>query len=493
MNANKTNKILRIFMLLTLGVLTFLTTSWTLNKDFYFLFDDVAWLKEVKFSFDIRNFFHILPISRYNDRPLRTLWFYILFNLFELDYTSYYLVTLLWHVLDSYLVFSLSYRVFSITDNILSKRAQFFKSFLISLLFGIYPKNIMAVYWLAGAANDLLCGFFSLLSMQFYINYIKNRKAWFSVLISLFCYICAMRSKEAAIGLPIIILLFETYILWEGKKRFKIFLGNVVLLLYMVIYLIKIFTLPATLTTEGQYKQEFDIGTVFRVLLNYIRMYFALDDGSFSYRVGEYTTKVGNIGIVICTAILVILLSNLYRKKAVKESVGVIVLFLCTGIALAPLLVLPNIQHMLYFYFPAFFLSMFWGICFYETTSYLLKLKYSDIIISCIAVALLAYANNTGGAKQIRMNFEQWGREAKSTVSDIEGIETLPSNTTLYLKGADKGANVFNYAPGYIVNIIYNDSSITSELVDDDTVYRLPYAVWEYHSGHVVELERVIK
>lgn len=284
---------------------------------------------------------------------------------------------------------------------------------------------------------------------------------------------------------------YEIYISFYNKEKIKIRFGNIVLITYMIIYLIRLFTLPIGLTGEGQYEQKFSVITVFKVLLNYIRMYFAWDDGNFSYSIGKYYTKIGNLGIVICAFILMVIVINLVRKKNIEKNVGFILLALGVGLSLAPLLVLPNIQHLLYFYFPAIFLSMLFGLAIYDGVAYVFKYKYTTQVLLIVMMAAFVILNNIGGAKCFRENFIRWGEEAKSTVSDIEKIEKLQSGTHLYLKGIDTGANVFNYAPGYIVNIIYDDSSIVSEIFNEETQYIVPYAVWEYSDGHVIEVERV--
>ncbi len=482
----------KILWLIILGVVTFGVTSWTLRSDFYFLFDDIAWIKVVKFDFDVKSFFHILPTARYNDRPIRTFWFWCLYQIFGMNYTGYYFVTLLWHVVDTYLVFLLSKKIFKlITEK--ADNTIFYKSILIAAFFGIYPKNLMAVYWLAGAANDLLCAFFSLVAMLCYLQYMQNRKSYASMGSPLVFYICAMRSKEAAICLPLIILLFELYVSFVQHKKIKIHIGSVLLTGYMLIYLVRLLSLPATLTTEGQYKQEFKISTVFNVLLNYIRMYFAWDDGSFSYSINEYYTKVGNIGILICIMIVIVVISNIMKRNNVNRCVGYIVLFICCGLSLAPLLVLPNIQHMLYFYFPAIFLSILFGLSIYDSATALFEHRNTKYILIAISFSVLVLLNNVGGGRTIRENFIHWGEEALSTVRCIENIEKLPSNTHVYLYGASEGANVFNYSPGYINNIIYDDPTIITELEADPNSYVEPYVVWYYTDGKCTEIERDLK
>ena len=485
-NRSKIVSYRNVVILLVMGIAVFAVNAWTLQKNFYFLFDDIAWLKEVKFDFDVKHFFTILPQSRYNDRPVRTLFFWVLYQLFGLDYTKYYLTTIIWHILNTYLLFGIIY--------IVLKRVNYGKSFecagVIALFFGMYPKNLMAVYWIAGAANDLLCAFFSLIAMLLYLLYAKNHKSYPAMLGALAAYILAMRSKEAAICLPVIILVYEIYMTWYEKRKIKIHAGLLLLIGYMLVYCIRIFTLPVGLTGAGQYEQRFSILAIFSVLLNYIRMYFGIDDSTFSYTINTYYTKIGEIGIIIVIAILATSMIRLITKKHIEYSWAVLALFAAIGLSLAPLLILPNIQHLLYFYFPAIFLSMlFGGVLFVGLDKLRSKIKY--VWPYAAVLLLLLVLNNIGGAAQLRNVWLGWGAEALSATKDIADIKALDDGYNLYLEGAAEGANVFNYGPGYIVNILYDTEAIHVEHITEETQFQTPYAVWTYSNGHVQELQRV--
>lgn len=477
-------------LLLLLGIITFITTSWTLKNDFYFMFDDIAWIHEVKYSFDIRDF-TFLPQSRYNDRPLRTIWFWALYHIFGMNYTAYYLVTLLWHVLNTYLVFALIKRILIIIQD-QEEENIFQKSLIVASIFGLYPKHLMAVCWLSGAANDLICTFFSLLTMYCYLNYMKKRKSYINIFLAFVFYVAAMRSKEAAICLPIIIMMFEVYIAVFKNDKNKFHYGYFILLAYMCTYLIRLFTLPIGLTAEGQYKQDFNIITIIRVFANYVRLYFGVDDSAFSYSLGTYYTKVGNIGIVISLLIIFYIILNLIKKRNVQKYCGYLAFGVAVGLSMAPLLVLPNIQHLLYFYFPAVFLSIFFGLVIYDAWEKV-NIIYSKQMLVIIVFCSLILLNNVGGAKKFKEYYIHLGEEALSTVNDIENIDILPQNTHLYLDGISDTANVFNYSPGYIVNILYDDPSIVSEIYNSQAECIAPYAIWKYSNGHVIEVERKIE
>ena len=300
-----------------------------------------------------------------------------------------------------------------------------------------------------------------------------------------------MRSKEASICLPVILMIYEVYMAYYNKQRFRLYSGNMLLIGYMLLYLIRIFTLPVGLTGSGQYEQNFSPVTILEVLLNYVRMYFGLDDPSFSYKTGhQYGTQIGDIGIIIMTAIVAVAFTKIFYKKETQRAWGIIALVASIGAALGPLLVLPNIQHLLYFYFPAVFISILFGIILFQGLDLLRhKIRYVQPYVFVLAVLLLI--NNIGGAKNLRESWMRWGKEALSATQEILDIESIPAGYHVYLKGASEGANVFYYGPGYIVNILYNDPDISVELINENTNYQIPYVIWNYLEGQVQEIDRV--
>lgn len=83
----------------------FLICAWSLTNDHYFLWDDISHLRNAKFTFDIKNWFTVFPVSRYNDRPLRDMFFYILYHAFGLQYEYYYFVCIIIHLINVVLLY----------------------------------------------------------------------------------------------------------------------------------------------------------------------------------------------------------------------------------------------------------------------------------------------------------------------------------------------------------------------------------------------------
>ena len=88
-----------------------------------------------------------------------------------------------------------------------------------ALLFGLHPLHVESVVWIA-ERKDLLCSFFLLSSILFYLLYTsptnkRPRWIWFATCLLLF--VLALMSKPMAVTLPFILLLLDLYPL----KRLK--------------------------------------------------------------------------------------------------------------------------------------------------------------------------------------------------------------------------------------------------------------------------------
>lgn len=316
-------------------------------------------------------------------------------------------------------------------------------------------------------------------------------------LSSLFCimfYILAMRSKEATVFLPIIFLLFALYSDWYNSSELKRKLSwcDMGLLLYMTVYIVRLFSFPNWEGTE--YEQSFSPLFIMKGIINYVRLYFGLDDSNFSYDLENYYTKLGNVGVVLLIIFLIAgIIFFCANRKSRPLIAGIFLMFIMTGLAIAPVLTLER-QHQLYIYYPAIFLSVIWGILLYGTM-HLLKGKINNIqnvflgLLFCVG-CLLVMINYTGSARILHNMVLLIGQESKSAVKDIEAIERVPTGANVYIEGASDSYSVLFGGYGAIVNILYNDNTINVVLSDSTERYEEPYVLWNYEKGHITERER---
>lgn len=73
----------------------------------------------------------------------------------------------------------------------------------VTAFFALHPIQVEAVTWV-GTRGTLLSGFFSLLSLHFYVQYLEKKLAVKQLSISVLCLLLAVGSKSSAIILPIV-------------------------------------------------------------------------------------------------------------------------------------------------------------------------------------------------------------------------------------------------------------------------------------------------
>jgi tetratricopeptide (TPR) repeat protein len=107
------------------------------------------------------------------------------------------LTNLLLHLLNSALLFFLARRLFK--NNA--------PAALLSLLFAVHPMNADSVSWISARSN-LLSVMFFIVSLLLYIQYLKEKRILFFILIAI-SYLFSLLSKTAGIMLPLVLLLID--------------------------------------------------------------------------------------------------------------------------------------------------------------------------------------------------------------------------------------------------------------------------------------------
>jgi hypothetical protein len=126
---------------------------------------------------------------------------------FGMNATAFHTACLLIHLINSWLVFSISILVISkFLPTIGNSRTQGF-AFLAALLFAAHPLQVESVAWIS-ASKIILYGLFTLSAIWSYFTYIQNKKPIWLIVTAL-AYIFGFASKEQAIILPLNLLLID--------------------------------------------------------------------------------------------------------------------------------------------------------------------------------------------------------------------------------------------------------------------------------------------
>jgi len=201
----------------------------------YFLSDDFEYLN----LFDRSDFLDSEILFNYLKkfgliRPLSIVTLYVDYLIWGLNPVGFHLTNILIHIFNSFLIFLILFIIL---------RKEYI-SMLSAFLFSLYPLHLESVAWISGRF-DILCAFFCLLSIAFFLVSEKNNKR-FSVyyLLSLVSFVFALFSKEMAIALPLVLILFDLFFTKKTKSskikdRLKIHYPYwVILLVYFIIRII---------------------------------------------------------------------------------------------------------------------------------------------------------------------------------------------------------------------------------------------------------------
>ena len=159
-----------------------------------------------------------------NYHPLTVFTLALNFQLSNLSPFSYHLVNWLLHVLNTGLVFFLTYR--------LSNRNHWV-GLITALLFGLHPMHVESVAW-ASERKDVLYTFFFLLALLSYLKYIQHPDAKKYIMVVLF-FILSLLSKPAAVTLPLVLLLMDAF-MGRSLKDSKVWLEKIPFFVLSIVF-----------------------------------------------------------------------------------------------------------------------------------------------------------------------------------------------------------------------------------------------------------------
>jgi tetratricopeptide (TPR) repeat protein len=311
-----------IFHLFLIAFLSLIAYSNTFESSFHF--DDKHYIVENPAIKNLRNFVQpssSVDFSRefqyktFSRRYLGYLSFALNYRLHGLDVTGYHIVNLLVHICTSLLVYFfilLTFKTPFLGNSAIRDYARHIALFT-ALLFACHPLQTEAVTYIWQRVTSI-CTMFYLLSLVAYIKWRlllqseESIKQGFKVngkesifpspghpmlyLLSLASAILAMKTKEIAFMLPVMLTLYEM-IFFEGKNKKRI--------LYLIPFIITMLIIPLT-TISGEPIGNLDnllkggtqlsrveyLLAQFRVLVTYLRLIFLPVNQNLDYDYPRY-------------------------------------------------------------------------------------------------------------------------------------------------------------------------------------------------------------
>lgn len=249
------NRIHFLFLLILISVI-FLVYYDSFNN--LFLYDDLPFLTE---NPAVRNLDLNSAMSYFTDkdtvsssrdlakdvwRPFMTLSFAIDYKLWKLDARLYHIENTSLHAINAILVYIL---VALILGDSLA-------AFIAALIFAIHPVQTGAVTWVSGRSNMLFLLFF----LSALIFHVKNRRSGVRALyycLSLILFVFSLFSKEMAIVLPALLILYDMHFYPIASIR-KVHGGAIKYYVkyYLPFFLIAAYYLSARFSALGTFAQQ---------------------------------------------------------------------------------------------------------------------------------------------------------------------------------------------------------------------------------------------
>ena len=299
---------IHILLIIVLGILAY---SNTFNVPFHF--DDANNIVENYKLKDLNNFWP----------PAGSRWFGFLtfalnYHFGGLNTIGYHIVNLTIHILNAILVYWLVvltfrtpyFKVSVISASVSNQPTQFnlptfkplnYLPLFIALLFVSHPIQTQAVTYIVQRFTSL-AAFFYLLSLVMYIKFrmqdsgykikIMHHASWIMYLCSLFSAILAMKTKEIAFTLPVVIALYE-FMFFDGKIKKRVLYLIPLILTMLIIPLSMIGTVKPVGDAIGELREASQetseiprwsyLFTQFRVIVTYIRLLFFPTNQNLDY------------------------------------------------------------------------------------------------------------------------------------------------------------------------------------------------------------------
>jgi protein O-mannosyl-transferase len=374
------------------------------------------------------------------------LTFALNYKIHGVSVTGYHIVNLLIHAINALLVYYLvllTFRTPFLTKSLLKLEARYIALFS-ALFFISHPLQTEAVTYIFQRLASLAALFYTL-SLIFYIkSRLSEEKAeqYSFLALSLIATVFAMKTKENAFTLPLVIALYE-FFFFTGEVR-----GRIVRLIpfLLTLFIIPLTLIgidkpvgeiiasvgPATVDSTGVSRWDYFI-TQFRVVATYIRLLFLPINQNLDYMYslsGSFADMrvIGSLLLLICLAGLAF---YLYYRSSVKipdlriAAFGIFWFFITLSVesSIIPLQTTID-EYRVYLPSAGFIISIIIGIFLFALRSKNTNIRYlimSILIVMVLLTSYLSYTRNSIWASKISL----WEDVVKKSPESVRARNNL--------------------------------------------------------------------
>ncbi len=208
--------------LLAILFLTLIIYFPSLKNDFVSLDDDSYVINNPLIQqFDLKVLFTTYWMGNYH--PFVLLVYTFIFSIFNDSPFAYHFVNLLIHLLNTAIVLWMVFELVGVCEI----------AIVVSLFFGIHPMHVESVAWVS-ELKDLLYTLFFLLSLFYYVKYVKNGLNSKYFVLSLIFFLFSLFSKGMGVSLSIVLLLIDYFL--KRKFNFKLIIEKIPFFLLSIIF-----------------------------------------------------------------------------------------------------------------------------------------------------------------------------------------------------------------------------------------------------------------
>jgi hypothetical protein len=420
-----------------LVLVTYPHFAWSLSPEHFFRADDWDWLSNAALL-RVPGYADLWPRWIYNDRPAGALLITAVYRLAGLDNVVFHGVWVAIHLLNTLLVFAAGLRLFRSIP----------LAWVAACAFGNWSSSTEAVVWVA-AVFDLLLGTFILASVLTFLS----EKNWVRALSPVF-YFLAMRTKEAALLLPVLLLICVLLCVsrnnWLSECFHRLKWHFCLLGMFIARYGYFFATqYAARIPPDNPYFLKFDLLTFIRGLTFYLR--------SMLYRQGRIPVLVLAAG-----AALLIVLVVARRGKAVVIGAAGFVLFLF------PVIFLPNHRYGFYLYAPSVFFAISWVGLAREAAELIRWPRARAPLAAAVALgSFLALPHRTAARQTANWTLEQTARYRQQYRQFRWRYPVLSKGARIVFVGFPRNDSAFDPGPCNSLKAAYRDDSISCVMLKE--------------------------